>query len=253
MYIQKYLILFILTFFTQNLFAQENIWKIGMPVCLSGACILDGDTAIKGAQFAIEDLNEKGGVLGRKVKIIAEDTAESISGAKAVSAFKKLRLDPEIKYFIGPSWSPGGMSIAPLVKDVLITSSSLGVSEFNTASNLIFNSRGVDERGSRKLAQFAVGKNLKKAAVLSSQHAWSYAQGRFFKEEFNKLYGQVNILYEPLPTETNVRTEVLKAVRSKAEVVFISGYLLSDLYLRELYSIGYKGLILFPYFDQTVI
>src|SRR5207253_811966 len=48
--------------------AQKPI-KVGMPMPLSGPPALFGEPASKGAQMFVEELNAKGGVLGRKVEL----------------------------------------------------------------------------------------------------------------------------------------------------------------------------------------
>ena len=53
--------------------AQKPI-KVGMPMPLSGPPALFGDPASKGAQMFVEELNAKGGVLGRKMELLFRDT-----------------------------------------------------------------------------------------------------------------------------------------------------------------------------------
>jgi len=46
--------------------AQKPI-RIGYPVILSGPGALIGEPSLKGAQMFVEEINAKGGVLGRKI------------------------------------------------------------------------------------------------------------------------------------------------------------------------------------------
>ena len=63
--------------------AQKAI-KVGMPMPLSGPPALFGDPASKGAQMFVEEINAKGGLLGRQIKIIYSDTKSDIAyGATA--------------------------------------------------------------------------------------------------------------------------------------------------------------------------
>ena len=39
---------------------SENVWKIGMPVCLSGDCAADGKSSLNGALLAAKEINKKG-------------------------------------------------------------------------------------------------------------------------------------------------------------------------------------------------
>ena len=53
--------------------AQKPI-KVGFPIILSGPGALFGEPALKGAQMYVDEINAKGGVLGRKFELIARDT-----------------------------------------------------------------------------------------------------------------------------------------------------------------------------------
>lgn len=63
--------------------AQETI-KIGVPVPLSGSYSTAGKDILNGAQLAANDINAKGGVLGKKIELVPEDDqcdADTAAGA----------------------------------------------------------------------------------------------------------------------------------------------------------------------------
>ena len=53
--------------------AQKPI-KVGMPMPLSGPPALFGEPAAKGAMMFVEEINARGGVLGRKLELITRDS-----------------------------------------------------------------------------------------------------------------------------------------------------------------------------------
>src|SRR6476661_322448 len=53
--------------------AQKPI-KVGFPIILSGPGALFGEPALKGAQMYVDEINAKGGVLGRKMELVVRDT-----------------------------------------------------------------------------------------------------------------------------------------------------------------------------------
>src|SRR3954447_13691704 len=55
---------------------------------------------LNGAKLAIAEINKAGGVLGRQVELVVEDTRNTADGT--VSAFGKLAANPEIPAVIGP-------------------------------------------------------------------------------------------------------------------------------------------------------
>ena len=231
-------------------------WKVGLPVCLTTGCAVDGDNSVKGVQLAAEDLNSKGGVLGQKVALVVEDTAEGISAAQAVTAYRKLRTDESIRYFIGPTWTPAGLAIAPIavMEQIVITSPTLGVKEFSATGQNIFNVYGPDESGSRYLAKFAFEQGWKRAAIFSSQQPWDAAQAEFFEDEYKKVGGIITSKQEPLPDRTDLNVEALKIISSKPDVVFFSnvGGQIS-IAMMKLRQLGYSGHKLAVWLDEKLI
>jgi len=250
---------FALTLVCQQIFggmatAQTNPWKIGAVLCLTGGCANLGTDSVKGAQMALDEINSRGGVLGRTLKLVVQDTSEAVSGAQAVSAYKQLRTDKDIHYFIGPTWAPAGLALAPIVaqeKDIVMMSPSLGAPEFHKAGENIFNSRGTDEVASRMAARYAFKKGFKRAAIFSSQQPWETAQADFFEDEFTKLGGSLVMRVEPLPTVSDVGTEALRIVSKKPDVVFISTMVLMPRAARKLRELKYAGFLMGSYIDET--
>ena len=237
--------------------AADPTWRIGVLVCLTGACAESGKNSIEGIELAIDEINLSGGVLGRQIEIEVEDTAEGTSsGAGAVTAFKKLLEDHSIKFLIGPSWTPGGLSVAPLAAkrpDIIITSPSLGVAEFDRAGDNIFNLWPHDELASKNLARFAIDKGWKRVAVFSSQQPWEYLQGNTFAEEFKRLGGVVTTKEEPLPTVTDLRPEALRVRSQNPDAVFFSDMTQMGISSKQLRSIGYTGPFFAILMDDTRI
>ena len=64
---------------------------VGVMVSLSGNWAAIGEMTRKGLLLAAEDLNSRGGILGRQVNFEFQDTDEAVSAAKVVSAYQFLR------------------------------------------------------------------------------------------------------------------------------------------------------------------
>lgn len=231
-------------------------WKVGMPVCLTTACSIEGDHSVKGAQLAASDLNDKGGVLGQRVVLRVEDTAEATTAATAVTAYQKLRTDRSIQYFIGPNWTPAGLAIGPIAAkaDIVITSPSLGVKDFSALGINIFNVNGPDEASSRYLAQLAFRKGWRKVGIFSSQQPWDSAQALFFEDEFKKMGGFIVSKQEALPDASDLRVEALRLVQAKPDAIFFSNIsgktAVSLMRLREL---NYNGPKLMVWIDDNIV
>jgi branched-chain amino acid transport system substrate-binding protein len=219
----KYLLLLVLTVLTiGNALADDTI-KIGLLASMSDEWASLGKNSLRGAEIAVSEINSSGGVNGRRIQLEVEDTLEANSGARALSAYQSLR-QRGIRLFIGPSGTPAGMSLAPIIasQKVVIITPSVGVRDFSDAGSNIFNSRGVDEQGSAATAQLAVHRGWKRAAILSSQQPWEQAQGEAFRREFERLGGTIVGHAAPLPETNDFRTIIAKILSGKPQVVFLS-------------------------------
>lgn len=209
--------------------------KIGVMVCLSGACAEWGTNSRRGVELAVEELNRVGGLLGRRVQAVFEDSRDD-TPSNTVSAFRKLMLDPEIKLIVGPTWTIGAMAVAPLIrerKDLVVVSPSVGVGEFNESAEHIFNTWPADEKATRALARYAISRGWRKAAIFGSQEPWVEVQSNTFDDEFRKLGGTITARVEPLPNSRELSAEVLRIKSANPQVVFFSNYQ-ADVMAKEL-------------------
>lgn len=234
----------------------EEPLNIGMLLCLSSNCADWGDSALKGAQLASKEINTQGGVLGRKIVLTVEDTRESVSGAQAVSGFQKLTTINNLKFIIGPSWSPGALSIAPIAAkrdDILIITPSASAEEFSKTGKNIFNMRPTERLATNELAKFSLKRGWKKGAVLTSTQPAESVLGNIFKDTFIKLGGSITRYIETDPTAPDIRAETLQVVSSKPDVIFLMAYNQMESALKSLRGMGYSGSIAMISLDEARI
>ena len=238
------LILFAFALLQTTAGAENTIFSVGIMLCQTGNCADWGSAALKGARLAQDELNAKGGILSKQVALVTEDTAESISGAQAVTAFHRL-LDRKLHFLIGPSWSPGALAIAPIAagrSDVLVITPSASAREFSQAGANIFNLRPAEELSTRAVAQYAFREGMRRAAILASQQPGENAQGNVFEDEFVRLGGKVAIRVESDPSMPDLRAEAFKIVTSKPDMVFLMNYTQLETGARALRALGYRGM-----------
>src|ERR1700753_765442 len=77
--------------------------KIGMVAPLTGPAAEVGRYQTQGAKLAAEEVDKGGGVLGRPIELLIEDSQSTNPGG--VLAFSKLAGDKDIPAFIGPTFS----------------------------------------------------------------------------------------------------------------------------------------------------
>src|SRR5947207_2517241 len=76
----------------------------GMPTDLSGPAATYGVSSSNGVKMRFDEVNEAGGINGRKLKVIVEDQAYQVP--KAVQACNKLINRDKVFAFVGPLGTP---------------------------------------------------------------------------------------------------------------------------------------------------
>ena len=101
--------------------AQQKIAKIGMSLPLTGADADSADAIRKGAEMAVEELNQKGGGSGYKFEAIVYDSATPAAGqydpAQAATNYKKFIADSLVVAAVGPVMSGEGKAISPILSE----------------------------------------------------------------------------------------------------------------------------------------
>jgi branched-chain amino acid transport system substrate-binding protein len=78
--------------------AQQPI-KIGVPLPLTGALAGGGTQILWGIQYATDEINEGGGLFGRKIELVVEDTKGEANTSATVAA--KLATQDKVDAFVG--------------------------------------------------------------------------------------------------------------------------------------------------------
>ncbi len=93
---------------------SSNTWRIGLEAPLSGDQKNLGEGMLRGAELAANQINEKGGLLGREVEIVSiDDAADPKTGVKAA----REALDSGLDGVIGPYNSGVGLETLPIYID----------------------------------------------------------------------------------------------------------------------------------------
>ncbi|MDU3130494.1 MAG: substrate-binding protein [Bradyrhizobium sp.] len=87
--------------------------KIGVPVGLSGANSVVAPSVVQSAELAVEEINAKGGVLGRKLELEVADDASGAAGAQ--KAFDALIFQKKVNVLISMETSAARNAGLPIV------------------------------------------------------------------------------------------------------------------------------------------
>lgn len=217
--------------------------RVGLLLCQTGSCAEWGTAAVRGAILASEEINAAGGIAGREIELVVEDSAED-SPSSALSAYRSLRRK-KVSLIIGPTWSSAAHAITPIARQdstVVMISPSVGMRDFNEAGENLFNLWPHDEYNARRLAQFAREQGIASVALFSAQQIWSEMQSSAFKNEFERLGGKVILEVHPTPDTRDLRVEAGKVAHSGAQAVVFTCYSEQlGIAAAQLAALGYQG------------
>jgi branched-chain amino acid transport system substrate-binding protein len=207
--------------------APETI-KIGHAVALTGGSAMWGQAEKNALDMEIEKINEAGGVLGKKIELIAYDT--KAEQAEAVNVTKRLISD-KVVAIIGPGQSGVAIAMTSVTEPAGIpflgtTATNPKVTmddKTNKVRNTAFRTCFIDPFQGKVAAQFAL-KDLKatKAAVLYDVGS-DYSQGlrQFFVEAFEAGGGTIVADEAFRSEELDYRAILGKIKETQPDVLFI--------------------------------
>jgi len=181
--------------------AQKPI-KVGMPLPLSGPPALFGDPASKGAMMFVEELNAKGGVLGRKIELIVRDSKADAN--EAVRIAREMILKDNVDFLVGTLTSAEGPAvsvvakenkivfIAPIPKtDQLTAADKLHPYVFRVAANTTIEGRSA--------AEIVAKWPVTKVATIAFDYAYGQDVTRAFVDQIKKIKPSVQIVDQQWP------------------------------------------------------
>jgi len=204
--------------------------KIAVLAPLSGQNPTFGVSTRDGSLLAIKEWNDKGGVLGRKIEAVVEDS--QCEADPAVNAANKVIDQDKVHYIVGEVCSKATIPISEIAnaKGVVqisptSTNPTVTVGQDGKVKDYIFRACFIDPFQGTVMAKFALGKGYKTAFVMYDQGN-DYVRGlaEFFEKAFTEAGGQVVGKETYTSTDTDFSAILTKVADSKAEVLFLPDY-----------------------------
>lgn len=211
--------------FSPSLFAQEPI-KIGQFASLTGKEASLGQSSNKGTMMAIDDLNAAGGVLGRPLLLVTEDT-QSKPGETA-TVVKKLISRDKVIALLGEVASSRSLEAAPIAqaaKVPMISPASTNPKVTETGA-YIFRTCFIDPFQGPVMARFARERlQAKRVALLvSNSSAYSIGLAKFFRESFVANGGTIVLEQKYSEGDKDFKAQLTAIKAAGVDAVFNPGY-----------------------------
>jgi branched-chain amino acid transport system substrate-binding protein len=157
--------------------------KIGAIFSVTGPASFLGAPEEKTAQMMVDEINSKGGVDGKMLKLIVKDSTGSPD--KAISFAKQLIEEDKVFAIIGPSTSGETMKIKTICEDgktILISCAAAEVI-VNPVAKYVFKSPQNDKLAALKIYEVMKKKGITRIGIVSSNDGFGLAG----KEQLEKL------------------------------------------------------------------
>lgn len=200
--------------------------KVGVYGDLTGQTSSFGQSTKNGIELAVEEINNAGGVNGKKIQLVVEDDQGRPEQAKTVVS--KLINQDKVQAVLGEVASTNSLAAAPVAQEAkipMITPSSTNpkVTEVGDyVSRVCF----IDPFQGSVMAKFAANTLKAKTAAILGDVNSDYSKGltQFFEEGFTKLGGKVVAKEAYTQTDPDFKGQLTKIRNLNPDVIYIPGY-----------------------------
>jgi len=202
-----------------------------------------GKGAQKGMELAVSEINEEGGINGRKLKILYEDSASQ--PGQAVSALQKLIDANKPPIVLGAIFSTLTLAMAPVAERNHVVLLSPGSSNPNitNAGDYIFRNYPSDNYEGKISAEYIFGQlGIKSVTILYVNNDYGVGLRDVFSKRYRELGGSVALEEAYKQGSSDFRTQLVKAQKLKPLLVYVPGYY-ADVgrLLKQAHELGIKS------------
>lgn len=205
---------------------KSDTIKIGTIQPISGPVSAYGIQTRDAINLAFAEINAAGGVLGKKLVLVAED--DEANPEKTTTAFTKLSTKDKVPVIIGALTSKCSLAITELAqgKQVVMISPSSTNDTVTDAGDFIFRACYKDSFQGAVVAQYAFESLKAKSAAILFDNTNDYSKGLTtnFTEKFESLGGKVVATESYASGDTDFNAQLTKIKAAKPGVLLIPDY-----------------------------
>jgi branched-chain amino acid transport system substrate-binding protein len=213
----------VLTLGVASAFAADPI-KIGSVLSVTGPAAFLGDPELKTLQLYVDDINKKGGVLGRPLQLVHYDDGSDANKANGFA--KRLIDDDKVDVLVGGTTTGSTMSMAPLAEKSATPFVSLAgaVVIIEPVKKFVFKTPHTDRMAAEKVFEDMKKRGLTKVALLSETSGFGQS-GKKETEAVAGKYGITLVANETYgPKDTDMSPQLTKIKNTAGvQAVFIFG------------------------------
>ena len=224
--------------------------RIGVMESLTGPGETYGTVGQQAKQMAVDEINEAGGIDGRMIELVVEDS--KCAAQDAITAYKKLTDVDDVKIILGTSCSGAMLGVAPLAEadGTVLFSASATNPDIANAGDYIFRTALNDELVGTDTGNLLWVEGIRKLATITELTDYAEGVRRTTTERFGQLGGSI-VAEERYATDvTDFRTQITKLTSANPDAVHIAAQseFAGGTIVKQLRELGYEG----PIYTEAV-
>ena len=229
---------------------ETSPYRLGVMESLTGAGETYGNVAVEAKQMAMDEINAAGGINGRMLELVVEDS--KCSAQDAINAYKKLTDVDGMKIILGTSCSGAMLGVAPLAEadGVVLFSGLASNPDIANAGDYIFRTQISDIEVGINTGNVLWADGIRVLATITE--ATDYAEGvrRTSVAQFEKNGGKVIAQERYAPDTTDFRSQLTKLFEASPDALHITpqSEFAAGTIVKQARELGYRG----PIYGETI-
>lgn len=202
----------------------KTLLRIGVALSLTGDGADYGRRSLNGIKWANEKINSQGGIDGKKIQLIVEDTKSS--PRDAVSSINKLINVDKVRLIIGDIISGTTLAMAPIAEANAVVLLAPGASnpKLRESGDFIFRNWTSDDFDGKAIANYAYKNGVREVGLVVQKTDYTEGLANAFTSEFTRLGGSIKVKEEFLTDNRNLRAQITRMAAASVRAVYISAY-----------------------------
>ena len=202
---------------SSNVFAASPI-RIGALFAVTGPAAFLGEPERNSAKMVIDEINKAGGVKGRKLELVAYDTAGDAT--KAVQLATKLIKDDKVVAIIGPSTTGETMAVIPVAEkeQIPLISCAAGIKITDPVKKWVFKTAQNDALAVGRIYEYLQKTKQTTVSILTVSDGFGASGREQLKNQASK-YGITIVsddTYGPKDTDMTAQLTKIRGTHSQA-------------------------------------
>lgn len=213
------------TFLMLGPVAAQDTLKVGLVAAMSGQSAKSGEAIVRGLSVAIDEINAKGGVLGKKLELLVRD--DESNPAKGVVAARELVQREKVAALFGGLDTPVSLAIVPFANQAKVPfmgvwAAGTPITKNGAAENYAFRVSAVDEVVDQAIVDYSVKKyGAKKPGMILINNPWGESNEKGLKAALAERKMQYAAVEKFETNDVDVVPQLTRLKQAGADVLYL--------------------------------